>query len=65
MWIVASSPFWVVGLGLLFFGSYGAYRCFRFRADKTANDLWETIIGCGAILIGSGIFLVVAAKIVS
>ncbi len=62
-WIIASIPFWILGLGMMFVSLAGLRLC--LKTDKTAKDIMETLLGFTVLIIGSGISLLIAAKIAS
>jgi len=66
IWALASIPFWFVGFGLFFVGFFGVIKVAftEGRAFKSGTD--EEVLKMGfMMIIGSGVFLILAAKIAS
>jgi hypothetical protein len=67
-WIIASVPFWFVGVVAFLIGVYGmgrvAFHEGQDQAFKSASDVEVLKMSFGMILIG-GAFLIAAAKIAS
>lgn len=57
MWVIASIPFWLIGIWLLL----GSFMSIEWK--KPTSDAEVKRILCG--LIGSGILFVIAAKVAS
>jgi len=63
IWVIASLPFWIVGILLSVAALAGGYRC--LQTDKTGRDIMNTVIGFTSIMMFAGGLLYLAAKICS
>jgi len=65
MWIIASLPFWIIGLALLALGLAALAALLKSwgesTADKAAQGLWSVVI----VLVLSGGALWIAARMAS
>lgn len=63
MWIIASLPFWLLGIIIVGLALIGFVEC--IKTDRTAHDIGQTFLGFIILMIGSGIIFVIAAKVAS
>ncbi|WP_213287558.1 hypothetical protein [Bradyrhizobium sp. sGM-13] len=61
MWIIASLPLWIIGIALLLLGLFGLHLTIKDYRGQGSTFAGGTLM----VLIGSAIFLAIAAKVAS
>lgn len=63
MWIIASLPFWLLGIIIIVLATTGFVQC--IKKDRTTHDVGQTMIGFVILMVASGLIFVIAAKVAS
>lgn len=61
IWIIASLPFWIIAV----LAGAGIYGLVKATTQPTQQDFNKIVGGCFVVLLTSGIFAIIAAKICS